>query len=78
VVACWVVIGADGDDGTSCRRLLRNGVRRGERWFGMRPVRRSADATERDANDVVEDALEVVEKDGVRGALEDECELHIN
>jgi hypothetical protein len=27
---------------------------------------------------VVEDALEVVEKDGVRGALEDKCELHIN
>jgi len=78
VVTWWVVIGADSDDGASRRRLLHHGDRRGERGFVMRIVRRSADATERDADDVVEDALEIVEKDGVRGALEDERELHIN
>jgi hypothetical protein len=37
----------------------------------MRIVCRSGDAAERDADDVVEDAFEVVEEDGVRGALED-------
>jgi hypothetical protein len=38
----------------------------------------AADATERDADDVVEDALEIVEEDGIGGALEDESELYMS
>ena len=40
-------------------------------------VRRAGDAAEGDVDDVVEDAFEVVEEDGVGGAFEDECELYI-
>lgn len=36
---------------------------------------RSAEAAEGDADDVVEDALEVVKEDGVRGAFEDKRQL---
>jgi hypothetical protein len=44
----------------------------------MRIVRRSGDAAEGDADDVVEDAFEIVEEDSVGGALEDEGELYMN
>ena len=84
VVGGWVVVRVDGDDGTTAGYHGRDGVahrhgewrRRGEGGPVVRCVdataQGSAEAAEGDADDVVEDALEVVEEDGVRGAFEDE------